>query len=83
MKGLDRKYLRAFLQKVGPVEVGISPIDLSDTREGHLRELHERYIEPDSLTERETLEKEKEEQAIAKTRGKRERRLPKRFTDTI
>ena len=59
MKGLDRKYLRAFLQRVGSVEVGISPLDLSGTREGHLRELHQRVVDPETIERNQRIEEER------------------------
>lgn len=56
---LNRKYLRAFLQKVGEVEVGISPVDLTGTQEGHLKELHKRILDPGTISRNEIIEQER------------------------
>jgi len=76
IKGLDRKYLRAFLQKVsGNVEVNISPPDLEDTQEGFLKELANRPIDPDSITRKENLELERELNPISsRTRARHQTR---------
>ena len=71
IKGLDRKYLRAFIQKVGEVEKNISPVDLEGTREGHLKDLHKRPIDPESIKKKEELEQQREQEPIAsRTRHK-------------
>lgn len=72
INALNRKYLRAFLQKVGEVEVGISPIDLEGTQEGFLKELATLPIDPESVVRKEMLEKERELNPIAsRTRNKK------------
>lgn len=55
---LARKYLRAFLQKVGEVEVGISPIDSEGTKEGFLKELAKRPVDPESIQNKAILQQE-------------------------
>ena len=71
INSLNRKYLRAFLQKVGEVEVGISPVDLEQTKEGHLRELHKRPVDPESILRKEIIEKERSLSPVAsRTRNK-------------
>ena len=70
--GLDRKYLRAFIQKVGEVERNISPADLEGTREGFLKELAQRPIDPESITKKEILEEERSIDPISgRTRSKK------------
>ena len=61
INSLNRKYLRAFLQKVSDdVEVGISPIDLEGTKEGFLKELAQRPIDPESIERKAFLEEQRE-----------------------
>jgi len=56
---LPRKYLRAFIQKVGEIEKSISPADLEGTKEGHLKELAKRPIDPDSIERADLIEQER------------------------
>ena len=73
IKGLDRKYLRAFIQKVGEVEKNISPVDLEGTRKGHLKELAKRPISEESIKKKEELEQQREQEPVAhRTRHKEE-----------
>lgn len=73
IKGLDRKYLRAFLQKVNEVEKNISPVDLSGTREGHLRKLHKRVVDPETIAKNLQMEEDRSIDPIAsRTRSRRQ-----------
>ena len=76
---LNRKYLRAFLQKVsGDVEVGISPIDLEGTKEGFLKELAQRPIDPESVQVKALLEEQRKLNPIAsRTRNQEHIEQPK------
>jgi hypothetical protein len=71
IKGLDRKYLRAFIQKIGEVEKNVSPVDLEGTREGHLKDLANRPISEESIKKKEEIEQQREKEPIAsRTRHK-------------
>ena len=73
INSLNRKYLRAFLQKVsGDVEVGISPVDLEGTKEGFLKELAQRPIDPESLQIKTDLEEQRKLNPIASRTRNRE-----------
>ena len=76
---MNRKYLRAFLQKVsGDVEVGISPIDLEGTKEGFLKELAQRPIDPESVQIKALLEEQRALNPIAsRTRNQENIEQPK------
>ena len=77
---LPRKYLRAFIQKVGEVEVGISPVDLEGTQEGFLKELAKRPIDPDSIKRAEIIEQERSIDPVAsRTRNRKKRMQPMDF----
>jgi hypothetical protein len=80
IEGLKRKYLRAFIEKVGEVETNENKPDLDNTQEGFLKDLAKRPIDPESIKQKELLEKERAEQPLALTRPKREIRKPKRYT---
>jgi len=81
IKGLDRKYLRAFLQKVGEIEKNPEPADLEGTREGHLKELAKLPISESSREEKARLEAERESQPIAKTKPVRITKNQKRLNE--
>lgn len=50
------------------------------TREGHLKSLAKREIEPESIARKEKLEREREEMPLAKTREKRTIKKVERLT---
>lgn len=68
--GLQRKYLRAFIEKVGEVEKNPIPADLVGTLEGRLKDQSLRPVINNEKKEK--LEKEREEQSIAKTKKPRQ-----------
>lgn len=79
IKGLDRKYLRAFVQKVGEIEKNTEPADLEGTREGQLRQLAKLPIDESSYEEKARLEFERASQPIAKTKGVRNIKKPEKY----
>jgi hypothetical protein len=81
VKGLGRKYLRAFLQKVGEIEKNPEPADLEGTREGHLKKLAKLPISESSIEEKARLEAERESQPIAKTKPVRITKNQKRLNE--
>lgn len=79
VKGLDRKYLRAHIQKVSEIEHNPNEADLENTREGHLKQLSYLPVYEDSIVEKARLEDERSSKPIAKTKEPRIIKKPKRF----
>ena len=71
INGLNRKYLRSFIEKVGVVERNIEPADLEGTREGHLRDLAKQKSEslpiPEEIQET-SIAAPRRSQRVRKTR---------------
>jgi len=69
--GLNRKYLRAFIEKVGEVQKNPIPAELSGTLEGHLKAIGKLPVDPDSVAIKQILEEEREKEPLSKTRSRR------------
>ena len=79
--GLDRKYMRANLQKVDEVEFNTRKPELDDTNEGRLKEMNKNIIKRTDAEMKELLDKKKKENSVAVTRSKRVITKPKKFDD--
>ena len=79
--GLDRKYMRANLQKVDDVEFNTRKPELDDTNEGRLKEMNKNIIKRTDAEMKELLDKKKKENSVAVTRSKRVITKPKKFDD--
>jgi hypothetical protein len=74
--GLQRKYLRAFIEKVGISEKNLNHPDLEGTNEGHLKELAKRPISEESIQRKNQII---QDNSIPAPRPKRDRKKPDRL----
>jgi NCAIR mutase (PurE)-related protein len=77
--GLDRKYMRAYIQKVGEVEYNIREAELENTNEGRLKEMSKNIIKRTDSEIEELMNKGKTENSVALTKTKRVITKPKKF----
>lgn len=79
--GLDRKYMRAYIQKVGEVEYNTREAELENTNEGRLKEMSKNIIKRTDSEIENALQSMKPENSVAMTKSKRTKTKPKKFDD--
>ena len=80
--GLERKYMRAFIQKIDDeVEYNTREAELENTTEGRLKESSKNIIKRTDSEIEELLDKTKTENSVAVTKSKRVITKPKKFDD--
>lgn len=72
--GLTRKYLRAYLEKIGNIEKNVEKPQLEGTMEGHLKNLSKTPVTENSVNEKESLERERALNPIALRKEPRKKR---------
>ena len=80
--GLERTYMRAFIQKIDDeVEYNTRAAELENTTEGRLKEMSKNIIKRTDSEIEELLDKTKTENSVAVTKSKRVITKPKKFDD--
>jgi len=76
INGLNRKYLRAYIEKVGDIEKNVDPPHLDGTIEGNLKNLSKNPINEETLKEKVLLEQERALNPVALRTRKKHKSIP-------